>query len=99
MEEEKLELEGIGVVLLKKAKRRRPEGPCSILSSPGPLSRCTWDLAAGKEVGGGRAFPTVVGSLLCWRGQAVKYWPPWQPLATLLSNEECGAAGSVLNTS
>ena len=64
--EKKLELEGIGVVLLKKAKGRCSEGSYSILSSPGPLSGSTWDLAAGKEVGGGCAFRTGAGNLLCW---------------------------------
>lgn len=58
-----------------------------------------WPTVKGrKEVGGGSLL-IVSGSPLCWRGLAVKYWPPWQPRSTVLSDGECGAAGSVLNTS
>lgn len=48
---------------------------------------------------GGCRLPTVLGSHLCWQGLAIKYWPPWQPRSVVLSDEECRAPGSVLNTS
>lgn len=56
----------------------------------------TWH--AGRRQGW-VSLPTVLGSHLCWQGLAIKHWPPWQPRSVVLSDEECRAPGSVLNTS
>lgn len=47
----------------------------------------------------GPPLSAVAGSLLSWQGPAIKYCPPWQPHSIVLSDEECRAPGSVLNTS